>query len=155
MFASALGQIIEGDAALALNEFFELFLGLGDGLDLGLGLANLELAHLVDVLSQRGSTVSSSISLCRPWMCSSAASIFSCWSNLCSQSSWTVAIMVTACLAGYVRNGKGYRLSSVSWPITRRRACRGLNVEKRIHRMLVFSTSTSSLSASSSRFLFS
>lgn len=146
---------IEGDAALTLDEFLELFLGIGDGLDLGLGLADLQFVHLVDVLSQGGSTVSSSISLCRPWMCSSAASIFSCWSYLCSQSSCTVAIMVTVWFVGYVRNGKDYRLFSVFWSITRRLACRGLNVEKRIHRMLVFSISTSSLRASSRRFLFS
>ena len=46
--------------------------------------------------------------------------------------------MVTACHAGYVRSGKDYRLFSVFWSITRRLTCRGLNVEKRIQRMLVF-----------------
>lgn len=138
MFPAALCYFVEGDAALALDEFLELFLGVRDGLDLGFCLADLEFVHLVDVLSKGRGTVSSSISLCRPWMCSSAASIFSCWSYLCSQSSCTVSIMVTACLVGYVRNGKDYRLFSVSWSITRRLACRGLNVEKRIQRMLVF-----------------
>lgn len=59
MFPPALCYFIESDATLALDELLELFLGIGDGLDLDLSLADLEFVHLVDVLSKVRGTFSS------------------------------------------------------------------------------------------------